>query len=148
MLASKIICDDTYSNKSWCIVGQGMFALREINQMECEMCSYLEWQLNIDPSTLHDFESRVHHDFAGPGPYLTVILPQTTPAPFAHSANPSSSILSFMARISLPKDTLIIPSPPIIYPSSPPDTPEASHSASTSPVLSVWPQTPPDMHGP
>jgi hypothetical protein len=31
MLASKIICDDTYSNKSWCIVGQGMFTLREIN---------------------------------------------------------------------------------------------------------------------
>ncbi|KAI9452195.1 hypothetical protein BJY52DRAFT_1109202, partial [Lactarius psammicola] len=27
MLASKIICDDTYSNKSWYIVGQGMFAL-------------------------------------------------------------------------------------------------------------------------
>jgi hypothetical protein len=25
MLASKIICDDTYSNKLWCIVGQGMF---------------------------------------------------------------------------------------------------------------------------
>ena len=48
MLASKIICDDTYSNKSWCIVAQGMFALREINQMEREMCSYLEWQLNID----------------------------------------------------------------------------------------------------
>lgn len=42
MLASKVICDDTYSNKSWSIVGQGMFALREINQMEREMCSYLE----------------------------------------------------------------------------------------------------------
>jgi hypothetical protein len=43
MLASKIICDDTYF-KSWCIlVSQGMFALREINQMEQEMCSYLEW---------------------------------------------------------------------------------------------------------
>jgi hypothetical protein len=27
MLALKIICDDTYSNKSWCIVSQGMFAL-------------------------------------------------------------------------------------------------------------------------
>ena len=25
MIAFKIICDDTYSNKSWCIVGQGMF---------------------------------------------------------------------------------------------------------------------------
>jgi hypothetical protein len=56
----------TYSNKSWCIVGQGMFALWEINQMECEMCSYLEWQLNVDLSTL--CESCVHHNFAGPGP--------------------------------------------------------------------------------
>ena len=34
MLSSNIICDDTYSNKLWCIVGQGMFALREINRME------------------------------------------------------------------------------------------------------------------
>ncbi|KAI9441963.1 hypothetical protein BJY52DRAFT_1128812, partial [Lactarius psammicola] len=66
MLASKIICDDTYSNKSWCIVGQGMFALQE-----CKMCLYLEWQLNVDPSTLRDFESHVCHDFAGPWPYPT-----------------------------------------------------------------------------
>lgn len=34
--ASKILCDDTYSNKSWAIVAQGMFALKEINQMERE----------------------------------------------------------------------------------------------------------------
>ncbi|KAH9171435.1 hypothetical protein EDB89DRAFT_2070756 [Lactarius sanguifluus] len=129
MLASKIICDDTYSNKSWCIVGQGI--------------------LNVDPSTLRDFESRVRHDFAGSGPYPTVVLPQTAPAPFAHSANPSSSIPSFTARVSLPKDAPVIPSPPIAsYPSSPPDTPEASHSASTSPASSVSPQTPPDAHGP
>ncbi|KIO13908.1 hypothetical protein M404DRAFT_449953 [Pisolithus tinctorius Marx 270] len=52
MLASKVICDDTYSNKSWGIVAQGMFQLREINQMEREMCQYLEWELNVDPSTL------------------------------------------------------------------------------------------------
>ncbi len=59
MLAPKIIYDDTYSNKSWCIVGQGMFALWEINQMEREMCSYLEWQLSVDPSTLRDFQAHV-----------------------------------------------------------------------------------------
>ncbi|KAG1869335.1 hypothetical protein DFJ58DRAFT_631955, partial [Suillus subalutaceus] len=41
MLASKVICDDTYSNKSWSIVVQGMFQLREINQMEHKMCQYL-----------------------------------------------------------------------------------------------------------
>ncbi len=38
MIASKVICDDTYSNKSWCIVSQGMFSL---------ICGYLDWQLNI-----------------------------------------------------------------------------------------------------
>jgi hypothetical protein len=67
MLASKIICDDTYSNKSWCIVGQGMFALRQINQMERGMCSYLEWQLNVDyaifkleSSLISPVQARIH----------------------------------------------------------------------------------------
>jgi hypothetical protein len=41
MIASEVICDDTYSNKSWSIVGQGMLQLREINQMERMMCQYL-----------------------------------------------------------------------------------------------------------
>ncbi|ORX36622.1 cyclin-like protein, partial [Kockovaella imperatae] len=47
MIASKVICDDTYSNQSWGIVAQKMFALKEINQMEREMCGYLDWNLNI-----------------------------------------------------------------------------------------------------
>jgi hypothetical protein len=45
MIASKIVCDDTYSNQSWCVVAQKMFALKEMNQMEREMCGYLEWNL-------------------------------------------------------------------------------------------------------
>jgi hypothetical protein len=151
MLASKIICDDTYSNKSWCIVGQGMFALREINQMEREMCSYLEWQLNVDPSTLRDFQNRVQRDFAGPGPYPPTVLPQPVPAPFTHQStgNVNSSMPAFAPRVPLPKDAPVIPSPSVPpYHSSPPDTPEASpHSASTSPASSVSPQTPPDAHG-
>jgi len=156
MLASKIICDDTYSNKSWCIVGQGMFALREINQMEREMCSYLEWQLNVDPTTLRDFQARVQHDFAGPGPYPPTVLPQPAPAPFTHqsstgniNSSTGTSIPAFAPRVPLPKDAPVIPSPSIrTYPSSPLDTPEASHSVSTSPASSVSPQTPPDAHGP
>ncbi len=52
MLASKIICDDTYSNK-WCIIGQGMFALQEINQMEQEMHSYLEFAYALHHMWLH-----------------------------------------------------------------------------------------------
>src|SRR5882762_11152189 len=101
MIASKVICDDTYSNKSWCIVGQGMFALREINQMEREMCSYLEWQLNVDPSTLRDFEAQVRRDFAGPGPYSPIVLPQPSLSPFHTGASSSTSIPSFGHRTSL-----------------------------------------------
>ncbi|KAI0086271.1 hypothetical protein BDY19DRAFT_859002, partial [Irpex rosettiformis] len=75
MLASKVICDDMYSNKSWSIVGQGMFALRGINQMEREMCSYLEWQLNVEPNSLKEFEEKVKRDFKGPGPYPSYLMP-------------------------------------------------------------------------
>ena len=70
MIASKVICDDTYSNKSWSIIGQGMLQLREINQMEREMCQYLDWELSVEPGTLKEFEDMVRKDFAGPGPYL------------------------------------------------------------------------------
>ncbi len=81
MIASKVICDDTYSNKSWSIVGQGMFALREINQMEREMRSYLEWQLNIEPHTRLEFEQKVRHDFKAAVSDLTYILASSTPTP-------------------------------------------------------------------
>jgi hypothetical protein len=70
--------------------------------------------------------------------------------PFTHSAIPSSRIRSFAAHISLPKDTLVIPSPPIAYPPCPPIYPraEASHSASISPASSVSPQMSSHTHGP
>jgi hypothetical protein len=103
MLALKIICDDTYSNKSWCIVSQGMFALRKINQMEREMCSYLEWQLNIDPTMLCYFQSEVQLDFAGPGSYSAMVLPLPAPAPFSHQTtgnNVNSSMGSSIPAFS------------------------------------------------
>jgi hypothetical protein len=40
-------CRHIYCSKPWCIVGQGVFALREINQMARAICSYLEWQLDV-----------------------------------------------------------------------------------------------------
>ena len=91
MLASKVICDDTYSNKSWSIVGQGMFALREINQMEREMCSYLEWQLNVDPAELKEFETKVRRDFKGPGPYPNYSIPSPAPSPMPSTTPYGSS---------------------------------------------------------
>ncbi len=63
MIPFKVICDDTYSNKSWTIVAQGMFTLRKINQMECEMCSYLDWELTVDNPILSNIEAMVKRDF-------------------------------------------------------------------------------------
>ncbi|KAG2111408.1 hypothetical protein BD769DRAFT_1746298 [Suillus cothurnatus] len=49
MLASKVICDDTYPNKSW---------------MERKMCQYLEWELNMDLVMLREFKDMVKKDFS------------------------------------------------------------------------------------
>ncbi|ETW79943.1 hypothetical protein HETIRDRAFT_171541 [Heterobasidion irregulare TC 32-1] len=56
MIASKIICDDTYSYNAWCTVSQGVLTLRKINQMERKMCNYLGCQINVKPSVLCNFE--------------------------------------------------------------------------------------------
>ncbi|KAH8114199.1 hypothetical protein DFH11DRAFT_1704425, partial [Phellopilus nigrolimitatus] len=69
MIASKVVYDDIYSNKSWAVVRQGLFALREINQMEREMCAYIEWQLNIPGENLRAFEAEVPHIYCRPPPY-------------------------------------------------------------------------------
>jgi hypothetical protein len=63
MISSKVICDDTYSNQSWGIVAQKMFALKEINQMEREMCGYLEWNLNVGGEEVIAFEQSVRGEF-------------------------------------------------------------------------------------
>ncbi|KZT23498.1 hypothetical protein NEOLEDRAFT_1069288 [Neolentinus lepideus HHB14362 ss-1] len=162
MIASKVICDDTYSNKSWCIVGQGMFALREINQMEREMCSYLEWELNVEPSLLKDFEVKVKKDFAGPGPYPTYSVPppfasQATQTqapdvhapplvPFTHEErrkSPSSEVSSN----PLPPPPVPIPTPyeKTYLPYTPPLTPDTPSSmCSDMSEMSSSPPTPPD----
>ncbi|EKM53413.1 uncharacterized protein PHACADRAFT_259782 [Phanerochaete carnosa HHB-10118-sp] len=167
MLSSKVICDDTYSNKSWSIVGQGMFALREINQMEREMCSYLEWQLNVEPTALVEFQEKVKRDFKGPGPYPTYAAPSPAPSPmpsttpymgtartpsFVSGRAPSTSPPKPTPRPPPPMDSSVplAPQTAVAYltpPSSPgtPSTPEASHSTSTSPASSVSPPTPPGV---
>ncbi|EKM61730.1 uncharacterized protein PHACADRAFT_190915 [Phanerochaete carnosa HHB-10118-sp] len=66
MLSYEVIRNDTYSNKSC--------------QMEREMCSYLEWQLNVEPTTLIEFQEMVKRDFKGPGPYPTYAAPLPAPS--------------------------------------------------------------------
>lgn len=60
----KVVCDDTYLNQSWAIVGQSMFQQKEINQMEREMCGYLERHLNMDYQELEQFTEKMQVDVA------------------------------------------------------------------------------------
>ncbi|EJF57552.1 hypothetical protein DICSQDRAFT_173891 [Dichomitus squalens LYAD-421 SS1] len=157
MIASKVIYGDTYSNKSWSIVGQGMFALREINQMEREMCSYLEWQLNIEPNALKEFEAKVRRDFKGLGPFPTYVLPSPAPSPMPSTTpynaqtgpapTPSFAAHSQQPPSTSPQEPLPPPVPVragalSLSASSSPDIPELSMSTSTSPASSASPSTP------
>lgn len=40
-----------------------MFTLYEINEMECKLCGYLEWRLNVKPDDLRDFEIMVRQEY-------------------------------------------------------------------------------------
>jgi len=154
MLASKVICDNTYSNKSRFIVAQGMFQLREINQMEREKCQYLEWKLDVDPVTLREFENMICKDLVGPGPHPTYILPSTkksTPPPTANPfAAPShmSPPPSYGQRYPSPPKPVLPPppNPTMAYmtPPTTPDTPSPTYSP-TSPASSASPPSPPGI---
>ncbi|KAH6913938.1 alternative cyclin Pcl12 [Coprinopsis sp. MPI-PUGE-AT-0042] len=153
MIASKVICDDTYSNKSWGIVAQGMFSLREINQMEREMCSYLDWELTVDGPMLGSFETAVRADFAQdkktyPSYPLTAVSKRVSKSVTSPSAAPTpepdstNAIPNFGQHRHASPSRSTSNSPVKSSRSSPAGTPSPSYSTSTSPASSVSPQTP------
>ncbi|WFD21015.1 hypothetical protein MCAP1_003270 [Malassezia caprae] len=66
MLACKTLCDDSYNNKSWVIVGQNLFTLREINQMERELFGYLDLHLQVLPEEMVQFAAELEKYGAPP----------------------------------------------------------------------------------
>lgn len=152
MIASKVICDDTYSNKSWSIVAQNIFSLREINQMEREMCSYLDWELNVDGVILANFQERLMVDFGqdqSQYPKYDVSLVSkrirqgsvsSAGTPVSDTSSTTTAIQSYGSRNSTPVKSSS--SSNQTY-SPTPDTPSPSYSNSTSPTTSPGPLTPP-----
>jgi len=136
MIASKVICDDTYSNKSWCVVGQGMFSLREINQMEREMCSYLEWVLNVKPEELKEFEAEVKRDYGAGGAKVGVPVAPAPPVTQPPAATLRSTVSTTPSAAAVPRPVSATYPSPDYSPGSP------SHSDSSSPASSE-PRTPP-----
>lgn len=116
MLASKSSCDDTYSNKSWTIVSQGLFSLREVNQMERELFGYLGYKVNVEVEELEAFTNLLKAgqlaavvDLSVPAPVTPAVaeeiaIVETTPtkstatiaypslrAPAGYTANPAAT---------------------------------------------------------
>jgi len=167
MISSKVMCDDTYSNKSWCIVAQGMFTLREINQMEREMCNYLDWELTVDDPILGEFEEALKRDFgvsrsAYPNYPTSFVSKRAARAESSSSATPmetvgdgTSPIPCFKVSSTTPScasdgsDATAVPrsSSSSTRSTSQDDTPDTpSPSYSVSPVSSKGaPDTPPRM---
>lgn len=71
MIAAKIVCDDTYSNRIWVMIGlwQGMFQWREIYGMERDMFGFLQWNMHVVPEDLRSFEREVREIYSLPPPY-------------------------------------------------------------------------------
>ncbi|KAJ4482204.1 hypothetical protein J3R30DRAFT_3699623 [Lentinula aciculospora] len=167
MIASKVMCDDTYSNKSWSVVAQGMFTVREVNQMEREMCGYLDWELTVEGEILSPFQARITQDFAplqGPYPNYSlqdvskraakaIVSKPNTPVPSPDST--TFHFPSFSQKYLSPVKTHT-PAPATITTIAMPHssstrserlhvatkTPSPSYSNSTSPASSISPQTP------
>ncbi|RPD57751.1 hypothetical protein L227DRAFT_551690 [Lentinus tigrinus ALCF2SS1-6] len=100
IVASKVLCDDCYSSKAWVIVGQGMFALRDINQMEREFCKYMDWDLNVGSGALKEFEERVRQDFKGFGPYPIYTPPAPDCMPSSNLGDPALAAASALTARS------------------------------------------------
>lgn len=69
MIASKFHCDASYSTKSWCIISWDIYTAREMNEMERDMCRFVDWRLNVRKDILQSFEDYVDNAFSKPGQY-------------------------------------------------------------------------------
>ncbi|KAG1859541.1 hypothetical protein DFJ58DRAFT_621328, partial [Suillus subalutaceus] len=78
MLASKVICDDTYSNKTWSIMVQGMFQLCKLTRTLPDLHSSLIFQDNPPPTTNFFPPPPAALNFIGQEPYPTYILPSSS----------------------------------------------------------------------
>ncbi|KAI0308830.1 hypothetical protein OF83DRAFT_155167 [Amylostereum chailletii] len=95
--------------------------------MKWEMCSYLVWQLTIDPTILRELETRVRQDFSSAGLYPPLLLPTpasdlspSTPSFFSSSMPSSASSTSSASSSSLSVASTSSAPTTIPYPTVPP----------------------------
>lgn len=60
--------------KLWVVAAHGVFERKEINDMERRMCDYLDWEFNIEPDDLKEFEFTIRKYFPTHKPYPTDVF--------------------------------------------------------------------------
>jgi hypothetical protein len=59
--------DHNYRNVAWVTVGGNMYTLQQINKMEKELYSHLDWNIFIDNLDLYAFTSQLEASFGFEG---------------------------------------------------------------------------------
>ncbi|KAJ3520667.1 hypothetical protein NMY22_g12651 [Coprinellus aureogranulatus] len=72
VIASKVMHDETYSNKSWGNAVHNMYSARDIGRMEREFCTRVQWDLTVTGDMFNTFKSLVEHDFCQDRPFYPV----------------------------------------------------------------------------
>ncbi|KAI9189066.1 hypothetical protein H9P43_000494 [Blastocladiella emersonii ATCC 22665] len=103
MLACKVLYDDTYSNRTWVHVSQGLFTLAEINRMEWEFLEYLHFDLVIPRAMWHAHLARLD------GQITTLI--NSYPASGAGNPGPQPSLQAELNQSFRNEDTYVPPRP-------------------------------------
>ena len=62
VLAAKYMYDDTFDNTAWATVSSGLFELEQVNHMEREMLSFLDYKLFIKTQEWYHFTDRLWMD--------------------------------------------------------------------------------------
>ncbi|KAJ3505881.1 hypothetical protein NMY22_g17429 [Coprinellus aureogranulatus] len=136
-----------------------MFSLREINQMEREMCNYLDWELTVDNPILGTFERQVLKDFSQdrafyPNYPLVFVSKRAARAAASTTATPvpepsvTTTAIPNFGQHHRQTPSASRPDPTPTHPphrsstSSTANTPSPSHSNTTSPAPTAPPQTP------
>ncbi|CAE6413357.1 unnamed protein product [Rhizoctonia solani] len=84
-IAGKMLGDNPYSNNSWCIAGQKLFTLEELNEMERKMCGDLMWELDIGVDELKNVEEKIQECYDGGISHVWPRMP--TPSPLGTPAS-------------------------------------------------------------
>ena len=98
VLAAKYMYDDTFDNTAWATVSSGLFELEQVNHMEREMLSFLDFKLFIKTHEWYQFTDKLWMEM-NEGLYLPNIAPLSSPSMTLPNRSQNSS-LSFSRQNS------------------------------------------------